>query len=183
MARLEKVGETRKVIIETLVEFLVERKGGVVTFEEIAERSGISVRSIYRLFSDKESLHRAMDEYLLSYLAAGDQNLAELDVPGFGRKAFSLFEKHDKLMMAYLYSPFGQEMRMLFRKKLNTAMTAKILAKKKIDLNPENRHRLALIVSLVNAKIWHDIKVDTGFTGDEMGPALQWALTALIDAL
>lgn len=183
ITRLEKVGESRKVIIETLVDLLVERKGGVVTFEEIAERSGISARSIYRLFSDKESLHRAMDQYLLNYLQDGDKFLAELDVPGFGRKAFSLFEKHEKLMMAYLYSPFGQEFRMLFRKKLNAAITAKILSGKKIQLTNENRHKLALVVSLVNAKIWHDIKLDTGFSGEEMGPALEWALALLIDHL
>jgi AcrR family transcriptional regulator len=181
--RLEKSADNQRLIIDTLVDLLVERKGGVVTFEEIAERACISARSVYRLFKDKESLHRSMDEYLLSYLQASDEQISELDVAGFGRNAFQLFEKHEKLVMAYLYSPFGQELRKAFRKKLNLAMTSKILEKKKVALTKENRHKLALIVSLVNAKIWHDIKIDTGFTGNEMGPAIEWALEILIKNL
>lgn len=182
-SRLQKTEASRKLIIETLVALLVERKGGVVTFEEIAKLSKISLRSIYRLFKDKETLHKAMDEYLASYLGASNEQLARLDIAGFGKNAYAIFDRHEQLMMAYLYSPFGQEARRLFRRKLNQLMIAKILQKKPVEMTPEVRKKLAVIVSLVNAKMWHDIKIDFEFSGEQMGTTIEWALETLINDL
>lgn len=180
-SRRQKSEASRQTIIETLVKLLVERKGGTVTFEEIAKASGVSVRSVYRFFKDKETLHEAMDNYLFSYLSAGEEQLAKLDVGGFGRNAFELFDKYENLTLAYLYSPFGLEARKLFRKKLNDSIKTKILERRPINMTPENEKKLALIMSIVNAKIWHDIKTDSGYTGVEMGPSVDWALRTLID--
>lgn len=180
-SRKQKSEASRQTIIETLVKLLVERKGGTVTFEEVAKASGVSVRSVYRFFKDKETLHEAMDNYLFSYLSAGEEELAKLDIGGFGRNAFALFDKYEDLTLAYLYSPFGLEARKLFRKKLNESMKMKIFERRAINQTPDNLKKLALILSIVNAKIWHDIKIDAGYSGVEMGPAVDWALRTLID--
>jgi len=181
--RAAKSERTEKNIIEALVELLVERRGAEVPMEELAQKTGISQRTIFRFFKDKKTLHQAMDEYLVSFLQASGEQMQAMDFVGFGKNAYLLFDKHESLTMAYVLSPFGHEARTLFRKKLNQAMVAKIAKEKNIALTPEKIRRLALVTSLVNAKIWYDIKSDFGFSGKEMTDAVDWALNTLLDKI
>ena len=106
-----------------------------------------------------------------------------MDFIGFSKNAFILFDRYESLTLAYLFSPFGKEARLLFRKKLNQAMIDKIVREKNITLNLENRKRLSIITSLVNAKIWHDIKTDYGYSGAEISDTIEWALTSLLEKI
>lgn len=182
-ARAEKSVQTQKKIIETLVTLLVEKRGGEVPMQELARRSEITQRSIFRFFKDKKTLHEAMDKYLMSYLQASNEQMQTLDFVGFGKNTYQLFDRHEALTTAYIFSPFGQEARVLLRKKLVQAMIAKIVHERKLDLSPQKLKRLALITSLINAKIWFDIKTDFGFSGEDMGEAVEWSLNTLLTNL
>ena len=175
--------KNRKLIIESLVELLVKRRGADVTLDEVAERSGISERTIFRFFKDKEALHQATEEYLSSYIQSSAGKIQELDVVGFAENAFQQFEFHKNLTMAYIFSPFGQQARAPFRKKMNQLVISKILAGRKTEKTPEMDARLAVIASLINAKIWYDIRTDFGIKGAESGKAIAWALRLLISHL
>lgn len=180
-SRLEKSKQTEKNIIEALVALLVERRGGDVSMSEIAAKTGITERTIFRFFSDKKTLHQAMDNYLLSYLQASAHQMQDLNFVGFAKNTFAIFDRHEALTMAYLFSPFGQEARALFRKKLNHAMIAKIVKERNLEMSDDRLRRLALVTSLVNAKIWFDIKQDYGFSGEEMASSMEWAVNTLLD--
>lgn len=178
-SRRQKSLQNQKLIIETLVQLLVEKKGGEVTFEAIAKKAKISERTIYRFFKDKAALHQEMDRHLANFLAEGYDRLSELDIPDFGQFAFSLFDKHEPLVIAYLFSPFGYDARRIFRKRLNQAVIGKV-----VDHNPkaaDEDKRLAFVASLVSAKLWHDIRADFGYSGVEMGPTVKWAISTLLN--
>lgn len=179
-SRIKSSQGNQKLIIETLVQLLVEKKGGEVTFNEVAKRAGVSAQTIFRFFKDKEDLHKAMDEYLLYYLKAGVEKINDLNVAGFTKNAYELFDQHEDLVVAYLYSPFGQKARRMFRQKLNRVLIDKILEQKRIKVSKDIETKLAVIVSLVNANLWHDIRSDFGFSGKEMGQAFEWAVNALL---
>lgn len=182
-ARFEKSQQTQKVIIESLVALLVERRGGDVQFDEVAKKSGVSERTIFRFFKDKEALLKATDTYLQSFVAASVDKIQEMDVSGFAKNSFILFDEFENLTMAYLYSPFGQQARALFRKKLHQLLISKISEKKKLQHSREEEVRLALTVSLVNAKIWDDLRTDFGFSGREIGEAVAWSIQHLLEHL
>jgi AcrR family transcriptional regulator len=181
--RTKTSAENKQQIVTALVELLVEKKGGDVTFKEIAERTGLAERSIYRFYEDKETLHGELDQYLSSYLEASVNQMQQLSVSGFAQNAFLLFDKHQALVQAYLYSPFGRTARILFRKKLNKLIAAKILSEIKIDSTPEVNKKIAVISALINAKIWDDIRSDHGFSGSEIGVTIKWAVECLIKGL
>ena len=178
--RIEKSHFTQQKIIETLVSLLVKRKGGEVQIDEIASKLGISERTIFRFFKDKKTLYQAVDHYLISYMQASMQQLDTMDFVTFVKNSFVLFDRNESLVMAYLFSSFGHETRRIFRKKLTTLITARIVKEKKIDLTPERQKRLALMTALVNAKIWYDLKSDFGYSGEDMGPTLEWATKLLL---
>lgn len=181
--RAVKARENEQRIINALVELLARRKGGDVEIKEIAEKTGLTQRTIFRFFKDKQTLHRAMDNYLLSYLQMSHEQINSMSFAGFGKNAYIIFDRHPDLTLAYVLSPFGQEARLRFRKKLNQSMIQKIRQEKKIPLTPKISRRLAIITSLVNAKIWHDIKTEYGFTGEEMADSVEWALTTLLERI
>jgi AcrR family transcriptional regulator len=182
-SRTQKSLENRRLIVEALVFLLVEKEGGDVTFKDIANRTGLAERSIFRFYNDKEQLHAEMDRYLMTYIESSVDQLSTLGVAGFAMNAYRLFDKYESLVMAYIFSPFGQKTRALFRKKLNFLITSKLQAEKTFKLTTENQKKIALICSLINAKIWHDLKIDYGFTGEDMGDAVKWAIESLIKEL
>jgi AcrR family transcriptional regulator len=167
-------------ILQTFIVLLVKSKGQDVTFEEIAAKSKVPVRSIYRLFKDKKSLHSAIDRHMFKYLKTSLNILDEHSVGSFGKYVFNLFDSHEQLMSAYLYSSFGRDARTLFRKKLNRALITKIRAEKRIRTNPIAQKRLAFVAALANANLWHDMKIDFGYTGADIGDSVEWAINTLI---
>lgn len=182
-SRLAKSKANQQLIIQTAVKLLVERRGGEFRFDEIAALTGLAERSIYRFFKNKEELYKEIERYLAVYLEAGNQQLATLSVVSFASNAYSLFDQNESLVLAYIYSPLGEETRRIFRKRLNQLLISKIEVEKGIKLNSEQIKRVALIVSLINAKVWHDIRSDFGFSGAEMKDPLEWAFNILISSL
>lgn len=167
-----------------MVQLLVEKRGREITFSEIAKKTGLAERSIYRFFKDKEALYKETDQYVSTHLAEAIHPIKGMSILGFGRNSYAVLDRNEPLAIAYVYSQFGEEARRVFRKSLNGFVIEKIKQEKQIQIvNSDMLKKMALIASLVNAKIWHDIKSDFGFTGEEMGDAVEWALKVLIDHL
>lgn len=179
-SRAAKSLESQQQILSTLVDLLVDREGGEVTFDEIAAASGISVRTIFRFFKDKESLHEALEQYLIQYLSEGREQLDKMTMPEFGSYVFKLFDRHEKLVRAYLFSPFGHKARRRFRKMMNELVVRKILMESKVGSAKEHHIRAAFIATLVNAHIWNDMHKDFGFSGADVADTIQWAVHALL---
>lgn len=178
--RQQKVEESQTKIIEAMVQFLVERKGGDVKIDELAKRTKISQRTIFRFFQDKTALLEATDQYLQSYLQASMAQVSEMNFMGFAKNVFSIFDRNQGLVMAYMFSPFGQNARDLFRKKLNRLLLDQLQKERGITVTKENERKLALVVTLINAKLWYDIRTDFGYTGEEIGETVEWAIETLL---
>lgn len=181
--RQEKVEQSQTKIIEAMVQFLVERKGGDVKIDELAKRTKISQRTIFRFFTDKTALLEATDQYLQSYLQSSMAQVSEMSFIGFAKNVFSIFDRNEGLVMAYMFSPFGQNARDLFRKKLNRILIERIQAERHFQMTKDRERKLALIVSLINAKLWYDIRTDFGYSGAEIGETVEWAINTLLEKL
>lgn len=179
-SREEASAQNRQVIIQTLVDLLVEKKGGDVTFSEIAKRSGLAERSIYRFYNDKAAMHTELDQYLTYYVQSSVEKLQDMSVSEFAKNAFYLFDQYESLVLAYVYSPFGREARQRFHIQLNKLIEEKLLKQKPMKKNQDLAKKVAVICSLINAKIWHDIREDFGYSGAEMGDTIKWAIESLI---
>ncbi len=173
----------RSAIIESLVSMLVERKGADVSIAELAIRSKISERTIFRFFKDKAALMQATSEYVAGYLNESNSLLAKLRLEDFTKHSFKAFELNPNLTMAYLFSTFGQRARPIFRKKLNKVLIERIVSERKLKRSPAIDARLALVVSLVNARIWYEMKADFGYSGEVSGDVAAWAIRTLLDGL
>ena len=181
--RSEKSDHAQKEIIQNYVNLLAKSRGAEISIDELALASKVSQRTIFRFFEDKQALHIATDQYIQQFVIASLQQIKEKDLYAFAKDTFLLYEKYENLIMAYMFSPFGMETRLIFRKKLNEILIQQILKMKKIKMNRKVETRLALIVTLINAKIWFDIRTDFKHTSLEIGEAVSWALKILIDSI
>lgn len=181
--RESKSADTQKLIIQVYIQLLAAHKGESVQIEEIAKKAKVSERTVFRFFKDKRALHKATDDYIQQFIEASATKIDQTSVPTFAKTAFSLFDKHETLMLAYMFSYFGSETRTIFRKRFNKLLIDRILRSKSIDLNKQNKLRLAVIVSMINVKIWYDIRTDFGYSGDEIGEAMEWAVNTLVSDL
>lgn len=182
-ARKQKADETEKHIIETYVKLLAARRGADVSVEELAEASGISQRTVFRLFKDKDELYRATDLYIEQFVQISFQKIQQSDILAFTKDVFNLFEQYENLMMVYMFSPYGLRTREIFRKKLNKILMDQIIDARKLKLTRIIETRLAVIVTLINVKIWYDVRTDFKHTSKEIGNAASWAVENLIRAL
>lgn len=181
--RKEKADQTQKHIIETYVNLLAERRGADVSIEELAATSKISQRTVFRLFKDKDALYRATDLYIEQFVQVSFQKIQQTDILSFTKDVFNLFEEHENLMMAYMFSSFGVTTREIFRKRLNKLLIDQIMAAKNLKITRLIETRLAVIVTLINVKIWHDIRSDFKHSSKEIGQAVSWAIENLIRVL
>ncbi len=182
-SRQEKADKTQKHIIQTYVKLLADRRGADVSIEELALASKISQRTVFRLFKDKEALYSATDLYIEQFVQLSIQKIQQTDILSFTRDVFNLFEEHEDLMMAYMFSSFGAKTREIFRKKLNKFLIDQIVDAQKIKLTRAIETRLAVIVTLINVKIWHDIRTDFKHSSKEIGQAVSWAIETLIRSI
>jgi len=179
-SRREKSEAVSKTIIETLVHLLVESRGADVSFKEVSIKSKVPLRTIFRLFKDKEELHRATDDYLTKIISSSVSELAKLSFLAFAKNTFSVYDRNSDLVIAYLFSSFGRQAREILRRRFNSLLIEQILKERKIKLNPDSEVKLALMASLVNAKLWYDLRTDFGYSGKQIGEVIEWALATLL---
>lgn len=182
-SRAEKSNNNRQKIIENYVDLLVEKRGEEISLEQLAERAGLSTRTLFRFFGDKKSLTRELETYLEMYVTRVAGNLQIMTVEDFAEFSFQVFDKYESLILAYLYTNFGQQSRVLFRRKFNALLMEKIKAQVPVSANKEEQHKVNLIVTLINANLWSDLRTVYGETGAEMGKSMKWAVSILLKNL
>lgn len=182
-SRLEKSNNNRQKIIENYVDLLVEKRGEEISLEELAERANLSARTLFRFFGDKKSLIRELETYLETYVIRVAGNLQIMTVEDFAEFAFQVFDKYESLILAYLYTNFGQQSRVLFRRKFNILVMEKVKAQIPLTNSKEEEHRINLIITLINANLWSDLRNVYNESGTEMGKSMKWAVGTLLKNL
>lgn len=182
-SRLEKSNGNRQKIIENYVDLLVEKRGEEISLEELAERAGLSTRTLFRFFGDKKSLSQELENYLEAYVTNIPDNLQIMTVEDFAEFAFQVFDKYESLILAYLYTNFGQQSRIAFRKKINNLLLEKIRAQIPVTNNKDEQHRINLIITMISANLWNDLRNVYNQTGVETGKSVKWAVGTLLKNL
>jgi AcrR family transcriptional regulator len=182
-SRVEKSNDNRQKIIENYVGLLVEKRGEEISLEELAERSNLSTRTLFRFFGDKKSLTKELETYLETYVTRVATNLQIMTVEDFADFSFQIFDQYESLILAYLYTNFGQQSRVLFRKKFNALVMEKIKAQVPMTGSADELNKIHFIITLINANLWSDLRGIYNETGAEMGKSAKWAIGTLLKNL
>lgn len=177
---------TRQLILDTLSETVAEQ--GLLDFSvrELAKRAGMSERTVYRHFPDRDALFDALIDKTsqeLDWDGAEDRmGLRSYDDIAHGvEQSFRGFEAEEiptrvAIQLQHgLRQPSGDVRRRNDRHR-------RILAEALPEVDDEARARLfALLRVIMSSRTWLRLKEEFGLDGDESGPLVGWAVQLMVD--
>jgi AcrR family transcriptional regulator len=174
---------TRDLILRTVAELVEEGGAGHVAVPEVARRSGVSLRTVYRYFPTRDDLLAAAGEWIADRFLDPSlpERVDELSANYAGNAA--RFDEHEQLFRAMALTSAGRSIRSTRREqrleKLRDALhevTAGLPA-------AEARRAFAVFAYLNNMLAWVTMRDEAGLDGKESGAAVAWAMDVLIEDL
>jgi len=178
--RAEYKEQTRVRIVDSAIELVGESGEEPLTIAAVAERAGVTERTVYRHFETRDALIRAVWRRMQSRVASeGFPRTAEslLRSP---RKLFPRFDEMGELIRASIHSRAGIDIRMHSNPERTSALLASVRDALP-GLDEAALRRRAAIAQLINsAQGWDVLTRFWGMSGEEAGEAASEALAILI---
>ena len=154
-----------------------------ITHDLIAERTGISRRTVYRYYPDKETLFDSVIERVR--VLAGKNVIMprdEADLTGTLHDIYTGFDRIAALTTLVRSTPQGRALRRAANKQRVASYSAAMADAVK-DL-PEGDQTLATaIVQVLHTTPWLEMRVNWGLCGDQMARAAGWAIRTFLKDL
>ncbi len=172
--------QTRARILDAAVALIEEAGESPLTILAVAERAGVTDRTVYRHFETRDALLRATWSRMQQRVASqGFPQTAEAMVES-PLRLFPRFDAARELVRASLYSPAGLDMRMSSNRERQAAMLSSVR-----DAFPQANEqwvrRRAAIAQLINsAYAWEVLRQYWDIEGEEAGTAASEALAVLL---
>ena len=173
---------TRLEIINAYADLSLERGFNNFTMQDIADRVGISHRTLYRYFENREAIVDGLDQEVGERVhGPGDDRF--LDRAEALRHNYRVFGQYRKPM---LVSSLMIEAGMFAApgRKARDAYVRRLVEDRASNLNATGKRQLFGLLRLVaGATAWARLTSnEIGLTDDEAGAASAWAIGALVDA-
>lgn len=174
---------TRERILEALADIVLE--GGLSDFsvQGVADRCGISHRTVYRHFPTRESMLDGLVEQMDESMAAagGAAQVHELDdlAPAIARN-FALFDANGAVARAGVRFSIGTATEPADRRRRTDAIARAVAA---LDLGPDDVRMVAVLLRhLSSSRTWLLLR-EAGLDSQDTTRAASWAAAALIAAI
>ncbi len=180
--RTEQAEATAERILDAVAALFATDPEAAFSFDEVAARAGVSRRTVFRHFNDKEALldafwRRTNDSFGVAVWPADEADLGRL-----APRVFAALDGQEALVRASGNSAMGREVRLRGNDERQAAFLG-ALADATRGLDDLARRQIAAVVHLLSSvAAWQTMKDHWGLTGGEAGAASAWAITALVRA-
>jgi AcrR family transcriptional regulator len=179
---------TRRAILEAMVDVIMETEDGIgFSVQAVADRAGVTHRTIYNHFPTREALCDAFSDYVDELLGASAGLTEEpawslASIPLLVENLYRTLALRDRHARAYVMLMIGNRRPMSAWRK-RSLMAEKLIARElsgQIPLTPQQV--AAVIRMLVSTMGWHLLTEQCGLSTDEAAAASAWATRTLLDA-
>jgi AcrR family transcriptional regulator len=180
----EQNAEATRARILAAVAGLIER-GDVdeLTVPDVAEASGVSLRTIYRYYPSRDALLEATGRWIGNELMRHPYPRTLDEVAEAYRVGVDEFAERPGLVRALALSQLGRTVRG-YRRRERLAAIRKALRTELPELDEEELRRAeAVIAYLHNMLAFTTMREENHLTPDEIGEAVAWAIRTLVDDL
>src|SRR3954447_13119341 len=179
----EHATTTRTRILDAVVELIVHEHPATLSIPAVAEHAGVSLRTVYRYFPNKEALLDAVgnfgDEAVNRVYPTDELHYADLEE--YFTRLWPELESTRALMKAQQATPLGQEIAKQRAKRRRQGID-RILAEEGFDLEPDDHRKLAAIISLLLSRTTlFELTDVTGLIVDEAARVAVWATRAITE--
>jgi AcrR family transcriptional regulator len=181
--REEYKEQTRTRILDSAIELIGEQGEEPLTIAAVAERAGVTERTVYRHFDNRDALIHSVWRRMQGRVASeGFPRTAEALVQS-PKRLFPRFDENRELIRASIHSPAGLDVRMHSNPERTGALLASVRDALP-HLDAKALRRRAAVAQLINsAQGWEVLTRFWGMTGEEAGEAASEALAVLIGML
>jgi AcrR family transcriptional regulator len=179
LPRDAKKEEWRNRILDAFIGLLVE--GGTdLSHDALAARSGVSRRTVYRYFPDREALMEAALERVRSFagpqvaLPASAEELIDTLEP-----VYTGFDRIAPLAIMLRSTPQGRALRLSQNSRRVAAYTA-ALADAVKALPKEDRRLATAMIQVLHTTPWLEMHDHWGLEGRQIARATRWAIRTLL---
>lgn len=184
--RQQHTEHTRSLIMHALAEIISQQGVQRFTVQEVADRAGISHRTVYRYFPTREALLEELAKWL-------DQQLRDQGAPGTPSSLeelievapfiYQLFDEYEVLVRALAITYTAPQIRLRPREERSEVLE-RILRDAVPDASDQQLGWLFAVTRILYSNhawiFFHDY---LGMSGNEAGHAVQWAFHTLITGL
>lgn len=183
--RDRQVAQTRELILDALTTLLDDRRADEVTTREIAAVAGVSERTVYRHFPDRDALLEGLTQRLPhlngvrpSFGVGGLEDIAPTSC-----HLMELLEEH--YVTARAEAVFNADPRRFAADtQAHTRDMVELLAKELPELGEREKLRIAAVIRcLVSTQAWLRMREEFGVPGTESGPVVAWVIDIIIREL
>lgn len=173
---------TRQRILDAVHEVLTEDSPATLSMPRVAERSGVSLRTLYRYFPTKEALvSEAAGSFSQDGMAAVGGPPTRANLADYLRASWTGFARELPAVRAQHLAPAGRELRARrlpsARRLIRTALEAE-----GGGLSDEDLDRLTdLIVALTSSTMFLELVDRLGWTPEDAASLAVWTTESIID--
>jgi AcrR family transcriptional regulator len=181
--RQRQAQQVRAAILEAALVALEEMTGDELSMVHIARLAGVSLRTVYRHFSDRAALLEAAGNHLYASLDVAIDIAAPEDIASSFRVAARQLSKRPKLARALVQSRAGRASRSRVRSQRVQAISG---ALEQLTGGVEPGAAVAataIITHLCSAAAWVQVAEESGLSDEQAQEAVAWAIETLVSSL
>ena len=182
--RDRQMAQTRELILDAVTTLLGDRRADEVTTRDIAAAAGVSERTVYRHFPDRDALLEGLSGRLPLDGGAPSFGVGRLDdIVPTSRRLMELLDEH--YVAARAEAVFNADpRRFAANTQGNTRELREALAAALPELSARESLRIAAVIRcLVSTQAWLRMREEFGVPGTESGPVVAWVLDLIIREL
>src|SRR5690349_19246660 len=174
--RERQAERVRVSVLDTVIAQLETRAPDNVSMAEIAEAAGVSLRTLYRYFPDREALLHAAGEHLYATLEVPYDIAGPDKISASFQKAARQLSTRPGLTRALVRTTAGRAARSAVRSRRVEAIDNALRPVTKDLDSATARQATAVIAHLCGAASWVMIADETGLTDVQAQRAVAWAI-------
>jgi AcrR family transcriptional regulator len=178
---------TRRAILEAMADVITETNGIGFSVQAVANRAGVTHRTIYNYYPTREALCEAFSEYVDELLAAAGgltvpPAISLASLPAVAEELYRTLELRDRYVRASVMLMLGNRRPMkAWRGRTHTL--EKVIADGAGGRPPlAPRQAAAAIRMFVSSVGWHVLTEQIGLSTDEAAATSAWATRTLLEA-
>lgn len=184
--RERQAQQTRDLVLDTLTDLLETHRADEVTTRYLARAAGVSERTVYRHFPDRQALLGGLSDRLLRLTGSGPPGGPVESVDDLSRVALQVMagldEFHGAARAEALFNADPRHFSLATRE--NTEQFQHVFSRAFPDLDAREAVRIvAVIRCLLSSQAWLRMREEFGVPGVESGPTVAWVLDTIFDAL
>lgn len=178
--RERQKAQTRGLILDAMIAAIAAGDWTQASHDALARRVGVSRQTVYRHFSDQQTLMKAVWAERLNAGYQGEPNITEADLTERLPSGYAHFEERADIVRVVQTTPQGRALRMSVKDKRTAAFRRATAAATAGLSEREAIMATAAIQLLFGGQAWIEMRDQWGLSSQEAAQACAWAIRTLL---